>query len=168
MAKYTQLCHHVYSKDKKTITVTGPISPVMIIEDVGKYFDFKYPLISGIIRVKNTQSYDHTYDHLVFMPHTNICVMIVDMGDTYFPVCIYFTDEKYAQLTPIYKDNITEKYMEQHRRNMECPKRCQDNPIMRLTEKQLQDLMQDIIDSNIFLNRNNYAKRKSILPDSIS
>lgn len=156
MDKFTQLCQFINVDGK--VKITGPMSPMLGIKEYAKQLDIPKPFNAGIVRIKNEQSTDATYDHLAIMPYKNAISLIVDMGVFGLPVCIYFIDDKSITITSIYKKSITDEEMEKHRESMECPKRCQDNPIMRLSEKQLKDLMQELIDSNVFLNKDDYAK----------
>ena len=166
MAKFTQICS--FEKQDDRIIITGPMSPILGLKEYGEQLGFEKPLRRGVVRVKNEQSYDHTYDHLAIMPYDNTIAFFVDMGHQGIPVCIYFINDKTITVTPIYKKNITEEAMENHRDNMECPSRCQDNPIMRLTEKQLKDLMEELIESKTFLTKEDYVKAKSVLLGTIS
>ena len=120
--------------------ITGPMSPVLAINDFLKAMEVKH--LIGACRVKNNQSHDLTYDHIILKSKckfSNAYQMFVDMGCHTLPCAVWFDDDKDCVITPIYKKEITAERMYYHRVNMECPE-SKDNPIMILNEKEFIEL----------------------------
>jgi len=130
--------------------VTGPMSPVLFVQDMAKHLDFK---IDGIARIENFQSQNSTYDHLIVLSkykNFNEYKMFVDMGSRGLPIAICFSDNWDVTITPIYKKAITPEAQKEHALDMEQnPKYC-GNPIMNLNEKELIDIFKQAEKERIF------------------
>ena len=124
--------------------VTGPMSPVLAAQNFIELSGVKS--FSGLCRLENNQSYDYTFDHLIICKrykNDTAYWLVVDRGIEILPVGFMFLSEQEVVLTPVYEEYLKDP---QKRINdlvdMEArsPKRCPDNPVMRLKKEHIKNI----------------------------
>ena len=123
-------------RDKKG-TVVGPMSPIGVAEIIAKEMKLA---IHGLVRVVNNQANNYTFDHLIIKTNAEnkgaIYSFFVNIGVGIVPIAMW--DRHEIIVTPVYKQQLTLR--KSHLDDLEAPKNCKDNPLMKLSETELEHL----------------------------